>query len=233
MSQFLQKIVFCFPMESGWKTTNKIKKNLNASRWDTFRVFAPLQQHQKMRKMLKFFRSCIQVFAFFLCTKMGKRKSPRAVPAKIGQNLKYYGEKFVLFDDFARFWECVSPNRIKYERFLIEPTMVFFISTEYSGWNNRSKLVYKWGGMWTLFELFCVFCWFSQFLKSCGARSSGDVVRRLLGTLWEMLRDALAVGAKSFGKTFGRWFDGLFVRFIGSFVRSRVERTIWEILFGS
>ena len=55
-------------------------------------------------------------------------------------------------------------------------------------------------------------------MKSCGARSGGDVVRRLLGTLWEMLRDALAVGAKWFGETFGRWFDGSFVRFIGSFV---------------
>ena len=72
---------------------------------------------------------------------------------------------------------------------------------------------------------------FSQFLKSCGARSSGDVVRRSLGTLWEMLRDALAVGAKWFGKSFVRWFDGSVVRstigsFGRSFVRSRVERTI-------
>ena len=72
---------------------------------------------------------------------------------------------------------------------------------------------------------------FSQFLKSCGARSSDDVVRRLLGTLWEMLSDALAVGAKWFGKSFVRWFDGSVVRstigsFVRSFVRSRVERTI-------
>ena len=77
-----------------------------------------------------------------------------------------------------------------------------------------------------LLSSFVFFVGFRNFLKSCGARSSGDVVRRLLGTLWEMLRDALAVGARSFGKTFGRWFDGLFVRFVGSFVRSRVERTI-------
>ena len=54
-------------------------------------------------------------------------------------------------------------------------------------------------------------------MKSCGARSSGDVVRRSLGTLWEMLRDALAVGAKWFGKSFGRWLDGSAV---GSFLRS-------------
>ena len=62
-------------------------------------------------------------------------------------------------------------------------------------------------------------------MKSRGARSSGDVVRRLLGTLWEMLRDASAVGAKWFGKSFGRWFDGSFVRAtIGSFVRSIARR---------
>ena len=79
-------------------------------------------------------------------------------------------------------------------------------------------------------------------MKSCGARSGGDVVRRLLGTLWEMLRDALAMGTKRLGETFVRAFVGamdrlfaLFVRWfvrssIGSFVRwfvrSRVERTI-------
>ena len=50
-------------------------------------------------------------------------------------------------------------------------------------------------------------------MKSCGARSSGDVVRRLLGTLWEMLSDALAVGAKWFGK----------VLVVGSMVRSFVR----------
>ena len=61
-------------------------------------------------------------------------------------------------------------------------------------------------------------------MKSCGARSSGDVVRRLLGTLWEMLSDALAVGAKWFGKSFGRWFDGSFVRAtVGSFDRASEE----------
>ena len=79
-------------------------------------------------------------------------------------------------------------------------------------------------------------------MKSCGARSSGDEVRRLLGTLWEMLRDALAMRTKCLGETFVRAFVGamdrlfgLFVRwfvrssfgsFVRWFVRSRVERTI-------
>ena len=68
-------------------------------------------------------------------------------------------------------------------------------------------------------------------MKSCGARSGGDVVRRLLGTLWEMLWDALAMRTKWLGETFVRAFVGamdrlfgLFVRwFVGSFVRPLVR----------
>ena len=56
-------------------------------------------------------------------------------------------------------------------------------------------------------------------MKSYGARSSGDVVRRLLGTLWEMLRDALAVGTKWLGETFVRAFVGAMDRLFGLFVR--------------
>ena len=56
-------------------------------------------------------------------------------------------------------------------------------------------------------------------MKTCGARSGGDVVRRLLEALWEMLRDALAVGTKWLGETFVRAFVGAMVRLFGSFVR--------------
>ena len=63
-------------------------------------------------------------------------------------------------------------------------------------------------------------------MKSCGARSSGDVVRRLLGTLWEMLRDALAVGTKWLGETFVRAFVGAMVRLFGSLVRSFVRSSV-------
>ena len=127
--------------------------------------------------------------------------------------------KLCFFDVFARFWECFSPNRIKDERFLLslhlcisfQPSTVAEQIDQNLSTNVEKCEHFLWS--------FVFFYWFSHFLKSCGARSSGDVVRRLLGTLWEMLRDALAVGAKWFGKTFGRWFDGSFVRFIGSFVR--------------
>ena len=56
-------------------------------------------------------------------------------------------------------------------------------------------------------------------MKSCGARSGSDVVKRLLGTLWEMLRDALAMRTKCLGETFVRAFVGAMDRLFGSFVR--------------
>ena len=56
-SLFLQKNVFCFPIESGWKTMKQNKQNLNASRWNTFRVSAPLQWQQQTQKVLKFISS--------------------------------------------------------------------------------------------------------------------------------------------------------------------------------